>query len=131
MPARFIAINRRRLFGAVLLGCVPAAPVVAQQLAATPQELSTLSIEELMKIEISSVSKSAEPLSEAPAAAYVITHDEIVRSGATSLPEILRLAPNLQVAQIAAYQYAITARGFNSAAADKLLVLIDGRTVYT
>ena len=62
---------------------------------------------------------------------YVITHDDIRRSGATTLPEALRLAPNLLVARIDTAQYAITARGFNSAIANKLLVLIDGRTVYT
>lgn len=100
------------------------------QFARDLSDLTALSIEELGNIEISSVTKTAEPLSQVPAAAYVITNDDVVRSGATHLPEMLRLAPNLQVAQIAAYQWAVTARGFNSAAADKLLVLIDGRTVY-
>jgi len=97
----------------------------------TAADLTGLSIEDLGNVVISSVSKTAEPLSDAPAAIYVITHEDIVRSGATSLPEILRLAPNLQVAQITADTFAISARGFNSAAADKLLVLIDGRSVYT
>ncbi|HTI66545.1 MAG TPA: TonB-dependent receptor [Caulobacteraceae bacterium] len=77
------------------------------------------------------MSKTAQPLSQAPAAIYVITHDDVMRSGATSLPEMLRLAPNLQVAQITSSRYAITARGFNSSSADKLLVLVDGRSVYT
>lgn len=93
--------------------------------------LGDLSIDDLAKIDITSVSKRAEPLNDAAAAIYVITHDDIVRSGATSLGEILRLAPNLQVAQMSANDYAITARGFNGNAADKLLVLIDGRSVYT
>ena len=93
--------------------------------------LSSLSLEELGNIDITSVSKKAEPLSDAPAAVYVITHDDIIRSGAMTIPEMLRLAPNLQVAQISAQSYAISARGFNSVDADKLLVLIDGRSVYT
>src|SRR5258708_1352536 len=89
-----------------------------------------------MSLDVTSVSKTAEPLSGAPAAVYVITHDDAVRSGATSLPEVLRLAPNLQVVQISASNYTITARGFsgNSTAqsfSDKLLVLIDGRSVYS
>jgi len=90
-----------------------------------------MSIEDLANIKVSSVSKSAEPLSDAPAAIFVISHDDIIRSGATSIPEMLRLAPNLHVARINASHYAISARGFNGSAADKLLVLIDGRTVYS
>jgi iron complex outermembrane receptor protein len=98
-------------------------------------ELATLSIEQLGNVEVTSVSKTAQPLGDAAAAIYVITHDDIVRSGATSIPEILRLAPNLQVAQTSPSSYVITARGFsgNSNAqnfSDKLLVLIDGRSVY-
>jgi iron complex outermembrane receptor protein len=94
-------------------------------------DLSRLSIEQLANIDITSVSKTPEALSDAPAAVYVITHDDIIRSGATTLPEMLRLAPNLEVAQIDAQSYAISARGFNLYGADKLLVLIDGRSVYT
>jgi len=90
-----------------------------------------LGLEDLMNIEVTSVSKHAEPLSDAAASIYVVTGDEIRRSGATTLPEALRLAPNLQVAQVSAYGYAITARGFNSTSANKLLVLIDGRSAYT
>ena len=73
-------------------------------------DLRDMSIEELGQIQVTSVSKSAQPLSTAPAAIYVITHDDIVRSGATSFPEMLRLAPNLQVAQITASRYAEKAR---------------------
>ncbi|MBK4736738.1 TonB-dependent receptor [Noviherbaspirillum sp. DKR-6] len=94
-------------------------------------ELADLSLEELANIEVTSVSKRAQPLSDAPASIYVITNNDIRRSGATSLPEALRLAPNLQIAQVDARNYAITARGFNSPFENKLLVLIDGRTVYT
>jgi iron complex outermembrane receptor protein len=95
------------------------------------RSLKELSIEDLMKIEVTSVSKAAEPLSDAAAAVYVITRDDILRSGARSIPDMLRLAPNLQVAQITSSSYAITARGFNGPTASKLLVLIDGRSVYT
>jgi iron complex outermembrane receptor protein len=93
--------------------------------------LTELSLEELSDVKISSVSKKSERLSDAPAAAYVISRDDIVRSGATSIPEMLRLAPNLQVAQLSSSSYAISARGFNGALANKLLVMIDGRSVYS
>lgn len=99
--------------------------------AEAPIDFSHMGIEELANIEISSVSKKKESLSDAAAAVFVITQEDIRRSGYTSLPEALRLAPNLQIARINSSQYAITARGFNSDTANKLLVLIDGRTVYT
>ena len=98
-------------------------------------ELRSLSLEDLASIQITTVSKSTEPLSDAPAAVYVITHEDIVRSGATSIPEMLRMAPNLEVVQLNATSYAISARGFNvgenASLSNKLLVLIDGRSVYT
>src|SRR6185437_211574 len=106
----------------------------AQRSAAAPlvaSALADLSLEELANVEIVSVSKRAERLSDAPASVFVITADDNRRSGATSLPEALRLAPNLQVAQESASGYAITSRGFNSSSANKLLVLIDGRSVYS
>ncbi len=93
--------------------------------------LKALSIEELMNLEVTSVSKAGESLIDAPAAVYVITREDILSSGAKSIPDTLRLAPNLQVAQITSSTFAITARGFNGPAASKLLVLIDGRSVYT
>ena len=94
--------------------------------------LSQLSIEELAQINVRSASKRDEPLSQAPTALYVITGEDILRSGVTSLPEALRLAPNLEVQQVDARQYAITARGFNSVqTANKLLVLLDGRSIYS
>ena len=94
-------------------------------------DIADLSIEELGNIQITSVSRHAERLSDAPAAIFVITREDIRRSGATRLPEALRLAPNLEVARVSASSYAISARGFNNTIANKLLVLIDGRTVYT
>ncbi|HET8611614.1 MAG TPA: TonB-dependent receptor [Sphingomonas sp.] len=100
------------------------------------EDLRTMSISQLAAIDVSSVSKTSQPLSDAPAAIYVITHDDIERSGATTLPEILRLAPNLEVMRTSASNYVITARGLNGSSmaqnfSNKLLVLIDGRSVYT
>jgi len=101
--------------------------------ALAAKDLSALSLEELsnIKITVTSVSKQSQPLSDAPAAIYVITNEEIRRSGYRRLPEILRLAPNLQVARANAQTYVISARGFGDTIANKLLVLIDGRSVYT
>jgi iron complex outermembrane receptor protein len=94
-------------------------------------DLADLSIEELGNIQITSVSKHAERLADAAASIFVITGEDIRRSGATRLPEAHRLAPNLEVARVSASSYAISARGFNNTIDNKLLVLIDGRTVYT
>jgi len=94
-------------------------------------DLKKMSVEQLMDIEVTSVSKRPEKLSEVASAIQVITGDDIRRAGATSIPEALRLASNLEVAQIDSRQWAISARGFNNVFADKLLVLIDGRSVYT
>jgi iron complex outermembrane recepter protein len=123
----------------VLLICVilsAASPMMAmgvqpEDWIRTPGELKQLSLEELMNQTVVSVSRQAEALSDAPAAVTVITQEDIRRSGATSLPEALRLAPNLEVAQVSSHEWAISARGFNNTAANKMLVMIDGRTVYT
>jgi iron complex outermembrane receptor protein len=117
---------------AVLLSCwaLMALPggAQAQSVAAG---LLDLSLEQLANIEIISVSKRAQRLADVAGSVYVISAEDIRRSGATSLPEALRLAPNLQVARADANQYAITARAFNSVLANKMLVLVDGRTVYS
>ena len=99
--------------------------------APSPQPLTKLSIEELMDLEVTSVSRRPEKLSETAAAVQVITSEDIRRSGATTLPEVLRLASNLHVAQVDSRQWAISSRGFNNTLANKMLVLIDGRSVYT
>lgn len=94
--------------------------------------LAGLSIEELAQIPVRSASKRPEPLSSAPAALFVITGEEAQDSGAMTVPEALRLAPNLQVQQVDASQYSISARGFNGVqAGNKLLAVVDGRTIYT
>src|SRR3989475_1319453 len=110
-----------------------AEPGFAQQpdSSASAAALKKLSIEQLMNLEVTSVSRRPERLAQVASAIQVITQQDIRRSGASSLPEALRLATNLQVAQVNSRDWAISARGFNSTTANKLLVLIDGRTVYT
>ena len=97
----------------------------------TVHKLKSLSLKELMNIEVTSVSKYPEKLKEVASAIQVISREDIRNSGVKTLPEALRLASNLQVAQVNASQWAISSRGFNNVLANKLLVLVDGRTVYT
>ncbi|HWK73927.1 MAG TPA: TonB-dependent receptor [Povalibacter sp.] len=103
----------------------------AHALQPATDALKKLSVEELMNVEVTSIARTPQKLSQAPSAIQVISAEEIHRAGATSLPEALRLAPNLQVAQANSSQWAISARGFNNILANKLLVMIDGRSVYT
>lgn len=112
----------------LLLAGTLAHPVRA---ASAGDGLLDLSIEQLLDMEVTSASRKKQPLSQAATAVFVITQDDIRRSGARSIPEALRLAPGLQVAQIDANKWAITARGFMGRYANKLLVLMDGRTLYT
>ncbi len=93
-------------------------------------QLADLDLFALSNIKVTTVSRSAEKLSSTSAAVYVITNEDIRRSGVTNIPEALRMAPGVQVAQLDANKWAISIRGFNSLFADKLLVMIDGRTVY-
>ena len=92
--------------------------------------LDDLSLEDLVKTEITSVSRKSQSLSDVPAAAFVITAEDIRRSGAQVLPDVLRMAPGIEVAQIDNGRYAVTARGFNGRFATKLQVLVDGRSIY-
>ena len=123
------------LVGALLAAAMHGA-WAAPQPATPADELGGMSLEELANVQVTSVSKSVEPLRTAPAAIYVISHDDILRSGATSIPEALRLAPNLEVTRMSASNYVVSARGFGGSPpaqnfSDKLLVLIDGRSVYS
>ncbi|MGB9110742.1 MAG: TonB-dependent receptor plug domain-containing protein, partial [Telluria sp.] len=95
------------------------------------EDIADLSLEELANVQVTSVSKRPESLSDAASSIFVITGTDIHRAGATTLPEALRLAPNLEVARVDARNYAVTSRGFSSPFENKLLVLIDGRTVYS
>lgn len=101
------------------------------QVQASNGALADLTLEQLAALPVNTVSKSDRPVADAPASIYLITESAIRRAGSSSLPEALRLAPNLQVARIDAGNYAITARGFNNPFANKLLVMIDGRTIYS
>ncbi len=105
--------------------------VYGQNDSLTLSVLKQMSLEELMNIEVTSVSKRAEKLMTAASSIQVITREDIRRAGVTSIAEALRLADNIQIAQKNAHDWAITTRGFNTDLANKLLVLIDGRTVYT
>jgi len=96
-----------------------------------PVDLTQVGIEHLMKISVTSASKKEQQLLRTPSAIYVISSEDIRRSGASSIPEILRMVPGLQVARIGSSSWAISARGFNDQFANMMLVLIDGRTVYT
>ncbi len=98
---------------------------------APPKDLTKVSIEDLMNIEVTSVSKKEEKLSRTAAAIFVITAEDIRRSGATNIPDLLRMVPGLDVAQIDANTWAISARGFNAQFSSELLVMVDGRNVYT
>lgn len=93
--------------------------------------LASLSLEELLSLDVTSVGKKRERLDRAAAAVFVITQEDIRRMGATSIPEALMLAPGLHVARVNSRTWAITARGFNSVFSNKLLVMIDGRSIYS
>ena len=95
------------------------------------EELLNLSIEDLLNVQVTSVSKKAQALNDSPAAVFVITQEDIKRIGATSIPEALRLAPGMDVARINGNKWAVSIRGFNGRLANKLLVMIDGRSIYT
>jgi len=125
--------NRAARLAALLLSTSCLVPIIGQG-ATDPvptNDLLSLSLEELLSVEITSAARKSQSLSETAAAVYVISNEDIRRSGVRSVPEALRMAPGLQVAQIDANKWAISARGFNGRFANKLLVLVDGRTVYT
>jgi iron complex outermembrane receptor protein len=119
---RLLALRLTTALGVVLAG--------QSAFAAEDVDPFALSPEQLFQATIMSVSKTPEKLGEAPAAIYVLTSEDIARSGATSIPELLRLVPGVQVARVNSAGWAISVRGFNSTIANKLLVLIDGRSVY-
>ncbi|MFC5513013.1 TonB-dependent receptor plug domain-containing protein [Massilia jejuensis] len=128
----FSSLRRPRLRALV----VPLAAALASHAqAGDPQaaDFADLSIEELANIQVTSVSKKPEHLQDAPASVFVIGGDDIRQAGARSIPDALRLAPSLHVGQLSSYAYSISARGLNgssNSAPNKLLVMIDGRSVY-
>lgn len=113
----------------LLLGC--AAPRLAAQEPAPAPDFSALDIDELARVRITSVSRRPEPMARAAAAVTVISREDLRRSGASTLPDMLRAVPGLNVARVGARDWAVSARGFNSQLSNKVLVIVDGRTVYS
>jgi len=123
------AINRHCVRFFLLLG-VSITVCAARTAYADDIDSFALSPEQLFNATVMSVSKTTEKVMDAPAAVYILTNEDVMRSGATSIPEALRLVPGVQVAQVNSNGWAISVRGFNSDLSNKLLVLIDGREVY-
>lgn len=112
-------------------GSATTGDALATDAAAASPALAEMSLEELASMHVTTATRRDDRLNEIPAAVWVITQDDIRRSGAINVPEVLRLAPGLHVAQIDETTWAISARGFNSRFSNKLLVLVDGRTIYS
>jgi iron complex outermembrane recepter protein len=112
-------------------GCLTFMPSCLCALDDTPGDLTALGLEDLMNIEVTTASRTNQKLSDTAAAIFVISQEDIRRAGATCIPEVLRMAPGIQVAHIDANKWAITSRGFAGRFANKLLVLMDGRTIYS
>ena len=131
--ARVLVVRAAWLLVLLLAGAATVPRAAAQASPSLPpaSELKKMSVEELLDMVVTSVSKRPEQLLDVASAIQVVTGDDVARSGAATIPEALRLASNLEVAQIDSRQWAITARGFDDLFSNKLLVLIDGRSVYT
>lgn len=112
----------------LFLGIACSVPAAARNEVNT---LTELSLEELLEVDVTSAARKAEPREESAAAVYVLTEEDIRRSGARSLPDLLRHVPGLSVARLDRNKYAVTVRGFNDRFANKLLVMVDGRSIYT
>src|SRR5688572_7005913 len=124
--------RRRTLLRAACFAAASAlAPVLAQDKPIQLAELADLSLEQLAQVTVTSAARREQPLLEAPASLFVISAEDIRRSGFTSLAEVLRMAPNLQVMRGDTSQYVISARGGLTTTANKWLVLVDGRPAYT
>lgn len=119
----------RHAAGAIVLAV--SLVVFSKESHSATQDYSSLSLEQLMNIEITSAAKRPVSILDTPAAAFVLTNDDIRRSGARSVPEALRMVPGLDVAQVSANSWAVSSRGFNGRFANKLQVLVDGRSLYT
>ncbi|MBI3890962.1 MAG: TonB-dependent receptor [Candidatus Wallbacteria bacterium] len=126
----WIRAGRVALLAATMTLAIPGAVALFAAGPTLPEDLTQISMEDLLNVRITSVSKVPERLSKAPAAVYVIRQEDIRRSGAGSIPDLLRMVPGLEVARIDANKWAVTARQANSRFANKLLVLMDGRSVY-
>ena len=116
---------------AIVLTAASAVATDTNQPSKFSNDLENLTLEQLVNVKVTSVSKKETDAFTSPAAISVITQDDIQRNGFTSIPDALRLVPGMDVGQINASQWAVSTRGFNNQFADKLLVLVDGRSVYT
>lgn len=126
-----MAIPRAGLVPVLVCLFVTAASAEGQRQDPEPRDLKKLSIEELSNIDITTASRQSERLSSVPAAVSVVRGDEVYRSGAVILAEAMRLADVIDVARVNGGAWAITTRGFNISTANKLLVLVDGRSTYS
>jgi iron complex outermembrane recepter protein len=115
------------IFGA----CVSGFAQQPQLQLAPKADLASMSLEDLMNVHVTSVSKQDQKMSQVAAAIFVISQEDIRRSGATNIPDLLRMVPGMDVPQINANTWAVSSRGFNTQFVNKMLVLIDGRAVYT
>ncbi len=115
----------------LITGCILFGSLGSLFAQSAQTNLADLEVEQLTEVQVTSVSRHAEPLSGAAAAIYVVSEEDIRRQGFTTIADSLRYVPGLQVAQINSHAWAITARGFNNEYANKLLVQMDGRSVYT
>jgi iron complex outermembrane recepter protein len=127
LPAALVALSRLLLVIVLLL------PLFSNGVCAAlpPVDLTELSLEDLMDIRVTSTSRRPQSVAESAAAVFVITQEDIRRSGVTSIPEALRMVPGVEVARIDGNKWAVSVRGFNGRFANKLLVMMDGRSVYT
>lgn len=121
-------IRLRILAAAIAAAALLSSPIMAQD---RPRDLTELDLEELMGIDITLASRRAEPILETAAAADVITAEDLRRSGATTIAEALRMVPGMVVARVDGNKWAINSRGFNNLFANKLLVMVDGRSAYS
>src|SRR6266849_1318141 len=131
LPVNFAVWASRRggcILARLAILTAMALPVWPQQ---NPADLTDRSLEDLMNIEVTSVSKKGQKLSHTAAAIFVISQEDIRRSGSTNIPDLLRLVPGMDVAQINGSTWAISARGFNGQFSNNLLVMVDRRIVYT
>lgn len=133
MPGKLLSMfSTSKSFKLINAGVMAASVLMffASPVLAEPVDYFDLPPEQLLNAEVVSVSRRAETVSHSPAAVYVITNEDIIRSGVTTIPDALRMAPGVQVAHVDSNSWAVTIRGFNDVLAKRLLVLIDGRTVY-
>ncbi len=131
VPARLHRLPPPARCALLLLAAICVTSIIGAEENSSLDNLKSMSIEELLSIEIVSASRQTSKYATTPAAVYVISREDIHHSGATSIPEVLRMAPGLHVARLDSGRWAVSARGFNSLYANKLLVLIDGRSIYS